>query len=117
MSENKSVVVAAQDKEGNKALRAETSGILLHPDVVEKWGVMVPGAPREILDMAKYEQRHRVRLTYVGAFIGTVIVVGVLGTAIFMTLNGQPFAGLGVVLGPVGIIFTAAVKMGRSNKK
>ena len=108
MSENTSIIVAAQDKDGNKALRAETSGILMHPEVVERWDALVPGAAKEILNMALFEQRHRVRSNYLGIASGVLIVLCVLGLAAYMVYNGQTPEALATVLVPLGGILATA---------
>lgn len=80
-------------------------GPLPPPDVFRGYNEVVPGSGREILDMAKREQRHRHRMQileiiypYLGWLAGFVCFLSCLAGAVYLAMNDRP-AVAGILLG------------------
>jgi uncharacterized membrane protein len=94
------------------------SGPLPPPEMLERYGKIVPGAPERILKMAEKQSEHRIELEKVvvkgnsrrenqglqyGFIISLVTIIG----GIFLIYNNKNSAGLVAILTPLGILATS----------
>jgi len=95
------------------AVSERFSGPIPHPRHFEAYEQSVPGSGREILEMAKKEQRHRhssetleIIYPYIGLGVGFLAFAGCIAGSIFLALHGHDTVAalmLGVpVLGVIG---------------
>lgn len=78
------------------AVMESHSGPIHHPQVLEGIDRVVPGGAREIIDMAKAEQRHRhtmesleIFYPYLGLGAGFVGLLGSLGGSVFLAMHDK----------------------------
>lgn len=91
------------------------SGPLPPPEMLERYGKIIPNAPERILKMAERQSEHRIELEKVvikgnsrrenqGLQYGfTICLVTILG-GIFLIYNNKNSAGLVAILAPLGIL-------------
>jgi len=84
-------------------------GPLPHPRILNGYEDIIPGAAREILEMAKREQRHRHRMEnretaypYIGMGLGGVCLLACISGAVFLAENSySEKIGLALIGAPV----------------
>jgi len=108
---NKMLIEATQDSDGNQSVTIGITDNLPNPILVEHWNQLVPTAAREILTMARDEQKNRHandRSERWSKLIGqltsfVIILVGLIG-AIVLIREGRPIEGLTMFFGPLATL-------------
>ncbi len=119
MSENKLMFTATKAADGTQQISVGIVDSLPNPVIVGEWQKMVPSAPREILDMAKQEQKDRhatnaaeraakktasikdAASTIMGQIFGFIIVMtGLLGS-FYLLFHGKTVEGLATFITPL----------------
>ena len=102
------------------AVVEQHSGPIPHPRILFGINEIVPGAAREIVDMAKAEQLHRHRIDnlttifpYTGMVSGTVGLLSCIGGAVFMGATGHDNVAISLVavpvIGAIGILINSRI--------
>lgn len=96
-------------------------GPLPPPDLLRGYDEVLPGAAREIMDMAIREQRHRNLLEqragiypFIGMFAGTFVLTGSIAGSFLLAIQGNTIVAsllLGApMIGAVGILINSRLK-------
>lgn len=92
------------------------SGPLPDPKVFEYYERVCPGAAREILEMAKLEQRHRHadtratrRLQFSGQFFGFLLAGGGIFGGVYVAHEGQSLVGFSLFFSGLATLIGATV--------
>jgi uncharacterized membrane protein len=100
------------------------SGPLPDPRTLEYYERIVPGAGREILDMAKAEQRHRHRLNWAGvglSALGQIAAAAIgffgVGGGLFLAYKGSAFTGLTAFIGTLATLAGVVLYNRAANQK
>jgi uncharacterized membrane protein len=138
MSENKHSLSVSQQVSGPGGvitIAAEYQGMLPPPSIVAEYEKLIPGAAREILDMAKKEQAHRHEKELVdlkreeieqkkrheflsdlnrrqanGQRVAYVVLLCVFGLAAYFSANGKNIEALAALLVPLTGLIAVVMK-------
>lgn len=103
-------------------LDAEYNSSLPHPNIVEQYEALVPGAAKMILEMAKEQSDHRrhmersvhdrayyalcrqQRLQLIGQMSALGILITILGSAVYLLSHGKSIEGIAALLVPAATV-------------
>ena len=128
MTDHKQSVSVSSPASGSINIHAEYSGVLPHPSIVQQYDQLVPGAAREILNMAQTQQIHRMemekkeqehdhkllnstlKLQLIGQVTAALIILSTLFISFYLIFTGHSIEGLVAVLLPLAGVAAVVIK-------
>lgn len=89
------------------------SGPLPPPDVLKRYGEVVPDAPRTIINWASREQNARINNKYLGKLCALVYGLAVCGVSAYFGSLGHPWAASAIVALNVAPVCAAFLKINK----
>jgi uncharacterized membrane protein len=115
LSKGQSASISLEKGDDSSTLVASLhQGPLPPPEVLAGYDRVLPGLAKEIVDMAKQEQKHRHRINLLhwgtnssGQIFGFFLGLLGIGGAIYLLANDKAITGLGMFVGSLGSLVAA----------